>query len=326
MAGTGESATMTLGLPVACPHCAAVFLLEEAYLNSEGRVGCGACGELFNAKWHLTEDPEGQSSGSAPEGMVTAVGTRAGAVFADSEVEENDPVDETDSGTTGSGFKGPDAIHAHENHARQPAESGGLPKTPKLPEASAVNARNDPQTSRAGGLSLNGVDHYIAPRSGPLNRLLWSVAALGLLAVLGWQVKYPFVEKYAQHRDYSPLLIAGCEFLNCGLPPRKDLLRLTLTHTRIDLHPLQPGAIRITVKLVNEAVFAQPWPDLQVTLTDWNGRVVGRRAFPPGRYLEEGQPDMLGSGELGVVLFDLARPHEKAVGFEVDIVARSASS
>ena len=288
--------TMT-PLPAACPHCEAAVLLDAAHLNArEGLVRCGACGEVFNAKWHLTADAEGQS----PESMAPAVGAA------------------------------PDApAYTQQNRLRQPAKSGALPNSPtprnspKLPDRSAASVSTDPQTSRANGINLNGA---LAPRTVPLSRLLWSVAALGLLVVLGWQVKYAYTEKYAQHQEYGPFLTAGCELFNCALPARTDSSRLTLTHTRIDLHPFAPGAIRITVKLVNEAVFAQPYPDLQVTLTDWNGRVVGRRTFPPGRYFAEGQPETLGSGELGVMLFDIARPHEKAVGFEVNIVAGSASS
>ena len=297
---SGVDGRETPGLPAACPHCEVAFLLDAAHLNArEGLVRCGACGEVFNAKWHLTADTESQSSGHAAEGPAPTVG--AGAA--------------------------PDAAHAHaqQSSLRQPAKSGALPNSPNLPERPAVSVRADPQTSRANGININGAPH-IAPRASPLSRLLWSVAALGLLVLLGLQVKYLFTEKYAQHQEYGPFLTAGCELFNCALPARTDSSRLTLTHTRIDLHPFAPGAIRITVKLVNEAVFAQPYPDLQVTLTDWNGRVVGRRTFPPGRYFAEGQPETLGSGELGVMLFDIARPHEKAVGFEVNIVAGSASS
>ena len=274
-------------LPAACPHCEAAVLLEAAHLNArEGLVRCGACGEVFNAKWHLTADA-GHAAGHAAEGQSP--------------------------------------VHTQQNRLRPPAKSGALPNAPNLPKRPAVSVSADPQTSRANGININGTP-YIAPRASPLSRLLWSVAAFGLLVLLGLQVKYLFTEKYAQHQSHSPFLTAGCELFNCALPARTDSSRLTLTHTRIDLHPFAPGAIRITVKLVNEAVFAQPYPDLQVTLTDWNGRVVGRRTFPPGRYFAEGQPDTLGSGELGVMLFDIARPHEKAVGFEVNIVAGSASS
>ena len=93
----------------------------------------------------------------------------------------------------------------------------------------------------------------------------------------------------------------------------------------IDLHPDEPGALKITVKLVNQATFAQPYPDLQLTLTDRVGRVVGRRSFSPDFYLQRDAANTLDPGELGSVEFDLARPHEKAVGFVVDIVRESGA-
>ena len=92
----------------------------------------------------------------------------------------------------------------------------------------------------------------------------------------------------------------------------------------LDLHPTEPGAIRITVRMINEAGFDQPYPGLQLTLTDRVGRVVGRRAFSPQHYLPQGTGNMIGKGELVSVVFDLARPHEKAVGFVVDILTEPA--
>lgn len=181
------------------------------------------------------------------------------------------------------------------------------------------------QVAAANRINMTGVDHYIEPRPNPLINLLWLIAAAGLLVLLGWQIQYFFMEKYAQHENYRRYLGGFCEIAGCELPPRRDPSRLTLTHTRIDLHPLQPGAIRVTVKLVNNAAFAQPHPDLQLKLTDRNGWIVGRRILPPRLYLREGQPGQLDSGELGVVRFDLANPHKKAVGFEVNIVPRSVS-
>ena len=47
--------------------------------------------------------------------------------------------------------------------------------------------------------------------------------------------------------------------------------------------------------------------------------VVGS-VLSPEYYLPTDKPNMLGRGELASLLFDLARPHEKAVGFVVDVV------
>ena len=160
------------------------------------------------------------------------------------------------------------------------------------------------------------------PRASPLRPLLAGAVAIALLLVLIWQINRFVLDEYAQHEQYRRHLAAFCAFAGCELPLRRASARITLTHTRLDRHPLQPGAMRITVKLVNEATFAQPYPDLQLTLNDRDGRVVGRRAFSPEVYLQ-GRKNLLESGELGVLHFDLARTHGQAVGFEVDIVSRA---
>jgi len=169
-------------------------------------------------------------------------------------------------------------------------------------------------------VNTSDVDEYITDRPNPLLGIFWLLVCIAFVGLLGLQVKYYFVEKFAQNETIRPYLGVFCGVARCELPPRRDPYRFTITHTRIDLHPREPGALRITVKLLNQAKFTQPYPDLLLTLTDRVGRVVGRRTFPPTFYLGEEQQTILGSGELGSVAFDLAHPHEKAVGFVVDIV------
>lgn len=182
------------------------------------------------------------------------------------------------------------------------------------------------EDSTLGRINRNGVNEYISDRSNPLMTFTWTLVAIAFVVLLGMQVKYFFVEKYAQNETYRKYLVGFCKIAKCDLAPRQDPFRFTLTHTKIDLHPTQLGALRVTVKLVNEATFSQPYPLLQLTLTDRVGRIVGRRTFSPEFYLQKGKPNMIDQEELASILFDLARPHEKAVGFVVDIVTEPVSS
>jgi hypothetical protein len=182
------------------------------------------------------------------------------------------------------------------------------------------------EDSTLGRIHKNEVEEYIGHRSNPFATFVWFLVAAGFFALLGMQVKYFMVDKYAQDDRYRTYLAGFCRIAQCELPPRQNPYLLTLTHTKIDLHPTQPGALRVTVKMVNEAQFSQPYPMLQLTLTDRVGRIVGRRTFTPEAYLPKGVPDLIGEGELTSILFDLARPHDKAVGFVVDIVTEAANS
>ncbi len=195
---------------------------------------------------------------------------------------------------------------------------------------SSPSQNSTPEAATLGKMSNNGVAQYINDNTNPFATFIWLIVITGFVFLLGMQVKYFFVERYAQDQTYRKYLTGFCKIAGCDLPPRQAPFQFTLTHTRIALHPTEPGALRVTVKLINEAKFAQPYPYLQLTLTDRAGRVVGRRTFSPELYLANGHNNasgnMVGQGELASIVFNLARPHEKAVGFVVDIVTESVSS
>lgn len=184
--------------------------------------------------------------------------------------------------------------------------------------------QKSPRVSGARPFNPSGVDDYITSRPKGLRNLWWGLLTLGIFILLVWQAKYILVEKYAQHQTYRRYLEVFCRVATCQLLPMQDTSLVILTSVAIDLHPVVPDAILVNVKLVNEAAFAQPYPNLQLTLTDRAGRIVGRRTFLPDDYLAEGQHNMLGIGEFGAVKLELAHPHKVAVGFSVN-VARATS-
>lgn len=184
---------------------------------------------------------------------------------------------------------------------------------------------SDRGASRQSSISMNGVDDYIADRPNPLAAFCWFIVVVGFLFLLGLQVRTHFVDRYAQDERFRPYLSLFCRVAACELPARRDADSFSITNTRVDLHPDEPGAVKITVKLVNRAEFSQPYPDLQLTLIDRVGRVIGRRTFSPDFYLDDAGGDLLESGEQVSVDFNLAQPHEKAVGFVVEVVLESAA-
>ena len=164
------------------------------------------------------------------------------------------------------------------------------------------------------------VDSLIADRKSPLSIVIWGGVTLVFLFLLVLQVKTSVVPQYAQVSKYRPYLHAFCKVADCSLPLFRDAHRLTLMHTSIELHPNEPGAVRIKVKMINEAKHPQPFPDLQLTLTDKFGRVVGKRTYSPSVYLPEDMENRMEGGILSSVFLDLAKPHENAYGFTVDVV------
>ncbi len=156
--------------------------------------------------------------------------------------------------------------------------------------------------------------------------LFWIIAGGAGFVLLGWQMQIFLIANYGQHPGYRDYLEHFCDLTACELPLQQDTYRLTLSQVEVVPHPFQPNVLILMIKLINKADFVQPYPTLQLTLTDREGWVVGRRAFSPQDYLLEEQLNRLIPGELSAVQLALAHPHEKVVDFEVNILPSKVSN
>lgn len=154
------------------------------------------------------------------------------------------------------------------------------------------------------------------------SQLLWASGVLLLIVLVVLQVRFFLVDELYAIPATRPYISLFCEFTGCEPPLRSDPSSIEIAQTRVDLHPEVPGAMRIKVNLINRAEFAQPYPSLQLTLSDKDGRIVGRRTYTPDDYLDAGAGrNLLDPGILAVASINLAHPNENAVGFETEVVA-----
>lgn len=63
-----------------------------------------------------------------------------------------------------------------------------------------------------------------------------------------------------------------------------DLIKLIKRD--ITIHPRVKRALLINATIVNTAEFAQPFPMMQITLSDINSTVIAKRHFQPAEYLD----------------------------------------
>lgn len=120
----------------------------------------------------------------------------------------------------------------------------------------------------------------------------WSAGVLGLLALLVAQYAYFMRADLAQYAALRPGLERLCavvgSFAPCDIPLRRDLTQIQLLNRDLRAHPSVPDALLMSVTLINQAPFAQPYPNLQLTLADTTGTVVAKRRFQPKEYLDPG--------------------------------------
>jgi len=191
-------------------------------------------------------------------------------------------------------------------------------KAPERPE------RKTDATAATPAARIDSNVHWVAmpDRGRGGARLLWASGVLALVVAVVLQVRYLLVDELYTIPEARPFISMFCDMAGCSAPVRADPGAIRIAQTRVDLHPDVPGAIRINVNLINQAPFAQPYPALQLTLSDTDGRIVGRRTYTPAEYLgTEGSGTLLDPRILAVASINLAYPNENAVGFETEVVA-----
>ncbi len=85
----------------------------------------------------------------------------------------------------------------------------------------------------------------------------------------------------------------------------------------VQVHPRYVHSLLITATLVNRADFAQPYPVVEVIMTDLEQKQVARRRFLPREYLIGDKSERLLPPETEVpLILEVVDPGKDAVGFE----------
>ncbi|HHC71430.1 MAG TPA: DUF3426 domain-containing protein [Thiotrichales bacterium] len=173
-----------------------------------------------------------------------------------------------------------------------------------------VTAEPEPDETVGRGSALSTVlDNWIVLSAGSLLLILL------LLGQYLWYSRDYLAQHYPETR---PLLGGICEHLGCKLPLRRDPGRLQITARDVRTHPREKEALLINATFVNRAPFRQPYPLVELKLSNLRGEEIGRRTFLPREYLA-GDPDIQAGippdGQVYLVL-EVMDPGGQAVNFE----------
>lgn len=153
----------------------------------------------------------------------------------------------------------------------------------------------------------------------PARNTGWRIAVavlLPLLIVLVFLAQWP---RLAVDPQWRPRLQSLCERIGCVLPPWRELSALRLTSRDFRAHPSASGALLVTATFRNEAAFAQPWPLLEVSLSDLRGARIGARRFSAEEYLGRApESPTLQAGQSVQLVLELVDPAEETVAFSLD--------
>ncbi|WP_419532991.1 DUF3426 domain-containing protein [Endozoicomonas sp.] len=307
---------------VTCPHCQTTFRITNAQLRAaSGSVRCGSCLQVFNA---LDQVEHVKTTSHEPPA-------------------ETSPLPETPPQETP---KPPEQKHSSEETlaAREPLVSKPAlrPETPQIKDPdSSVKAKvaTPPKPMEYDGYHQPNIDTLIQEldeqeTEAAINeqqrrrqRTYWGVAASALMALLVLQFAWFNRNALSLNPALRPAYTIACTLLPCTLPPLVNIDAIRSVDLVVRSHPDEDNALQIDAVIINEARHPQPFPNLELTFTDINGRLVANRTFSPSEYLGG---ELAGSKEmpkaqpirLGLEILD---PGERAVNYQLTFSENKAT-
>jgi predicted Zn finger-like uncharacterized protein len=210
------------------------------------------------------------------------------------------------------------------NQVAEPA----APKIAPAPTAAPASARKKKRKRRPASASTPAnapleLALELPPARPRVPSAVWAVGVALALAVLAGQFIHLYRAEIARVPALTPAIEQFCALIGCELQPPRDVRRIELLdRTRIAPHPTYQNVLRIRVVMVNRASFPQPFPLMEVSLTDSNGVLLARRQFTPHQYLAETptKDDSMAPDIVVNALLDVTNPDGRASGYEIRLL------
>lgn len=158
-------------------------------------------------------------------------------------------------------------------------------------------------------------------RPAPIRTPRWQwglAAALGALLLV--QIAVADRASLAANARTRPLVGALCTVLRCALPAWHEPAAFTMLQREVRPLPERAGVLQVQASFRNDARWAQDWPALRLSLSDADGRVIGRRTLQPGDYLGPAHDPQqrLEPGQSAQVAFQLREPAAGTVAYDFE--------
>lgn len=278
---------------VKCPKCKAELdLTVEVLSAAEGLIRCGECDTAFNALALIPDDPK---KAEAPKPSPARDASR----------DQPRPKPQTRKPAEST------KVTSEPEAAREESDSPN--ERDKLPMADLFE--NAPETLPPG----DGPPLQIGAEDEQARKHHWWVAAtLAMVVLLGIQLVIASSGALARFSATRPIAEAVCSVMNCQVPQPRQPEAISLLDRDIRKHPSVEGGLMITATMSNQLGSAQPYPVVEIQLSDLDGRPVALRRFDPHEYLASetdisaGMPPEI----LVPMSFEVVDPGDRAVAFE----------
>ena len=290
-----------------CPACETQFLLTKDDLKAHrGKVQCGQCHQVFNAKNRLIEVSDD----------IHSVDEYTAAEHTD-DFEENSASTEMADFNSETPTEQLEPSYVADERPISAALNEVLETVPNLADLSTKNETDSNQesddsytgyqtTSQQNADSVAEEDVDIDAVRAPIfidditadpkfqltkpKRNIWLILAVVLLLIVAILQSIYFLRSTiaVNYPQLKPHLEEACRHLNCSVSLPQHLDLLTIDDSDMQESDDYQDVINFSSLLINNARHAQAYPNIELTLTDTDDKPVLRKLVPPQDYLDSG--------------------------------------
>ena len=257
-----------------CPACETQFLLSTEHLKAyRGKVQCGHCEHIFNAKNRLTEVSDDIQSAAEYHASL-----ETGKQITTSNFEDK-PINDVLDGVLGAV---PNLEDLNANNALY-AEAND----PFIGEQTHISIEDNYSYEDETPIVIDdlSIDSKFQPRKTKLN--IWLLLlSLFLICLAALQTVYFLRTKIAaEYPQFKPYLVQACTYLQCKIDLPRNVDLFTIDDSDMQESEDHEKVVDFSSLLINKANYTQTYPNIELTLTDTNDLPVVRRLIKPNEYL-----------------------------------------
>lgn len=233
-----------------CPSCQTQFFATEEQLNQhDGKVRCGQCRHVFNARAQIVnvaQDVATDTLAAPPPASIVPV--------ADVAIKAS------------------------------PAPTGKN-KSKKTKTSKSIIETGIAQPAYLDDISGKSKLNRKLPGN-TFKPWLWATASvLACLLAIAQSVYFLRNEIAIYYPQFKPVLIKSCQMLHCTIQLPEQIEFVVIDDSDMQEDPERVGLIYFTSTLINTGSHVVAYPNLELTLTDVEDNPVVRRIFKPAEYL-----------------------------------------
>jgi predicted Zn finger-like uncharacterized protein len=148
--------------------------------------------------------------------------------------------------------------------------------------------------------------------------VIWRMSLAAGVVLLIVQAYYFERNSFFQNTLLRPWMEKTCQEFGCQLPVYQNLNELTILQG--SFQPYSENSYRLQALFTNQAPFAQPYPQIKLTLLKFDGTTLAVRVFKPSEYFPDFNNALVAAEASIDIDLLIARPEELVGGYTLELI------